>query len=93
MQSERDMLNCAGGGIFVDTATFPEVEGDALVVELVAGVGFRIVVSFSSQGLKTKYSKLRLKRATRLIICPSEELTNRTPIAGVESFPYRQHDH
>jgi hypothetical protein len=86
VQSERDILNCAGGGIVVEPAMFSAVERVAFVIELVGGLGVRMVVSFSSQGLKTKYSKLRLKRLTRLIICPSEALTKRSPMDGVESF-------
>lgn len=90
VQSERDMLNCAGGGVLVDVATFSEVVRAAFVIEVVAGVGERMVLNFSSQGLKTKYSKLRLKSPTRLIICPSEELTNLSPTDGVESFSWYQ---
>lgn len=80
------MLNCAGGGILVETATLSAVESPAGVTELMGRLGVRMALSFSIQGLKTKYSKLRLKRLTRLIFCPSDELTNLSPIDGVESF-------
>ena len=86
VQSERDILNCAGGGGWVDVAIFSAVVRAAFVTESVTGVGVKMLLSLSSQGVKTKYSKLRLKRPTRLIICPSEELTNLTPTEGVESF-------
>ena len=88
VQSERDILNCAGGDILAGTATFSAVERAAVVTELVGGVGLRMALSFSSHGLKTKYSKLRLKRLIRLIFCPSDELTNLSPTDGVESFSY-----
>jgi hypothetical protein len=86
VQSDRDILNCAGCGVLVDVATFSAVVRAAFVIESVTAVGVKMLLSFSSQGVKTKYSKLRLKRATRLTICPSEELTNLTPTEGVESF-------
>lgn len=86
VQSERDILNCAGSGVLIDVVAFPAVVRAAFVTESVTGVGAKMLLSFSSQGVKTKYSKFRLKRPTRLIICPSEEFTNLTPTEGVESF-------
>jgi hypothetical protein len=60
VQSERVMFSWAGGGRAPGRTRDSAFARVARVIESVWGVGFRMVESLSSQGLKTWYSKLRL---------------------------------